>query len=286
VSEGRRALGGLPRSEQGGAAGPDNGLIIVRRDRPGDFDDDDLERLRGLADQAAVAMANARLLTDLRGEQQTRRTLAAAIVLAQEQERRRVAESLHDGPVQELVGVGLMLDALSNDLGAESPTAAADVDRAAAAAREAVRALRRAMADLHPLALEELGFAAATRSLVERLEWRGVELSLDLDDADALSETQRAVAFRIVQEAVANIWRHADPTRVGISARAQEGAVVIEVTDDGRGFDPDSPRPGVAEGHLGLAAVEERAALAGGELTILSAEGRGTTIRLVLPSEG
>ena len=286
ASEGRRAMVVLPRSESGGAASADDGLIIVRRDRPGEFDEDDLERLRGLADQAAVAMANARLLTDLRREQQTRRTLAAAIVLAQEQERRRVAESLHDGPVQELVGVGLMLDALSADLGGESPAAAADVDRAAAAAREAVRALRRAMADLHPLALEELGFAAATRSLVERLEWRGVEVSLEVADADALSETQRAVAFRIVQEAVANVWRHADPTRVGISARAQEGAVVIEVTDDGRGFDPDDPRPGVAEGHLGLAAVEERAALAGGELTIASAEGRGTTIRLVLPAEG
>ena len=284
VREGRRALVPLPASE--GAAEGGDGVIVVRRTRGPAFDEDDLERLRGLADQASVALANARLLSDLRSEQETRRTLAAAIVLAQEHERRRVAEGLHDGPVQELVGVGLMLDALSSQLEGDAPEAAVDVDRAAAAAREAVRGLRRAIADLHPMSLEELGFAAATRSLVERLEWRGVQVDLDVAAADTLSETHRTVAFRIVQEAVANILNHADPTRVSITAHSRGGDVVVEVRDDGRGFDPGLPRPGVAEGHLGIAAIEERAALAGGALTIESAEGRGTTLRLVLPAEG
>jgi two-component system sensor histidine kinase DegS len=219
-------------------------------------------------------------------EQETRRGLAAAIVLAQEHERRRVAEGLHDGPVQELVGVGLMLDALSSQLDPGAPEAAADVNRAAAAAREAVRALRRAIADLHPMALEELGFAAATRSLVERLEWRGVSVELDLAAADGLSETHRTVAFRVVQEAVANILNHADPGRVTITAREGAGDIEIAITDDGRGFDADLPRPGIAEGHLGIAAIEERAALVGGRLTVTSAQGRGTTLLLVLPREG
>jgi two-component system sensor histidine kinase UhpB len=213
-----------------------------------------------------------------------RRSLAAAILLAQEQERRRVAEDLHDGPVQQLVGLGLTLDALGAELRARDPGAAAGVARAAAAARDSVKALRRAIFDLHPMALEELGFAAATRALVQRLEWRGARVSLDLAAADGLSETHRTVAFRIVQEAIANVVRHAEPTRVAITARAEDDRLVIEVADDGRGFDLARARPRIQGGHLGLAAMNERAALAGGEMTISSAPGQGTTLRLVLPA--
>jgi signal transduction histidine kinase len=213
-----------------------------------------------------------------------RRSLAAAIVLAQEQERRRVAEDLHDGPVQELVGLGLTLDALSAGLRAGAPEAAGGVARAAASARDSVKALRRAIFDLHPMALEELGFSAATRALVQRLEWRGARVSLDLEAADELSETHRTVAFRVVQEAIANVARHADPTAVAIAARAEGERIVVEVVDDGRGFDPERPRPRIEGGHLGLAAMTERAALAGGEVTIESAPGRGTALRLTLPA--
>jgi two-component system sensor histidine kinase UhpB len=279
---GRRAAVAVPGGE--GPLAPAVGVIAVARARGELFDDDDLERLRGLADQAAIALANARLLADLRREQHERRSLAAAIVLAQENERRRIAEDLHDGPVQELVGVGLLLDALAGDVGRVSPSSAEDVHRVAAAAREAVRGLRRAIADLHPLVLEQLGFAAAVRSVMERLEWSGVTVTIEVDGARALSEAGRTVAFRCVQEAIANVAWHADASNVSVRAERRGGAVTIAVTDDGRGFDPAAPRAGVAEGHLGLAAVEERARLAGGELAIESAPGRGTTIRVTLPA--
>lgn len=280
---GREAAVPIPAADarQAGVAGV---IALARRgDEP--FDEDDLERMSGLADQAAVALANARLLADLRREQAERRALAAALVMAQEEERRRVAEGLHDGPVQELVGLGLMLDALGTELRGEAPAAAEEVNRAAASARESVRGLRRAIFDLHPMALEELGFSAATRALVQRLEWRGVEVALDLAAADALSATHRTVAFRVVQEAVANVMRHAEPSRVAISARTQDGRIILEVDDDGRGFEPGRLRRRIDDGHLGLAAVKERAALVGGEVTIRSAEGRGTTLRLALPAE-
>lgn len=215
-----------------------------------------------------------------------RRSLAAAIVLAQEQERRRVAEDLHDGPVQELVGLGLTLDALSAGLRAQAPEAADGVARAAASARDMVKTLRRAIFDLHPMALEELGFSAATRALVQRLEWRGARVSLDLEAADGLSETHRTVAFRVVQEAIANVVRHAEPAAVAISARADGDRIVVEVADDGRGFDPGAARARIEAGHLGLAAMRERAALVGGDVTIDSAPGRGTSLRLVLPAAG
>jgi signal transduction histidine kinase len=279
---GRQAAVAIPAAD--GDPSRPAGVIALARRRDEPFDDDDLERLGGLADQAAVALVNARLLADLRREQEERRSLAAALVLAQEHERRRVAEDLHDGPVQELVGLGLMLDALASDLEGESPAASGEVSRAAASARDSVRALRRAIFDLHPMALEELGFAAATRALVQRLEWRGIEVELDLRAAEGLSETHRTVAFRIVQEAIANVLRHADPRRVDIAAAREEGNLVITVADDGRGFDPARERPRIDEGHLGLAATRERAALVGGSVTIASAEGRGTTITLRLPA--
>jgi signal transduction histidine kinase len=282
VRLGREAAVPIPAGDR--RPGAVAGVIALARRGGEPFDLDDLERLGGLADQATVALANARLLADLRQEQEERRALAAALVLAQEQERRRVAEDLHDGPVQELVGLGLMLDALSSDLRAEAPAASAEVDRAAASARDSVRALRRAIFDLHPMALEELGFSAATRALVQRLEWRGVVVDLDVSAADVLSETDRTVAFRIVQEAIANVMRHADARRVGIAARAEGERIVLTVSDDGRGFSRANERSRIGKGHLGLAAVQERAALVGGEVTIESAEGRGTTVRLSLPA--
>jgi signal transduction histidine kinase len=281
---GREAVVALPR---GPGEDAHTAFLAVSRGPGGEpFGDDDLDRLRGLADQASVALANGRLLSGLRREEEERRALAASIVLAQETERRRVAEDIHDGPVQELVGVGLMLDALAGGLSASAPGVLGDVNRAAAAAREAVRALRRAISDLHPMALEELGFAAAVRSLVERIEWRGARVRLELDAADALSEVHRTVAFRIVQEAVANIAHHADAREVAITARHEDGGVAIDISDDGRGFVPAEQRKGAAEGHLGLAAAEERASLAGGSLTVRSARGAGTTLTLRLPAGG
>lgn len=285
------AAGGARRRGRGatvaipGAGASPAGVIAVVRRRGAPFDDDDLERLRGLAGQAAIALANAGLLADLRREQRERRSLAAAIVLAQEQERRRIAEELHDGPVQELVGVGLLLDALAGDLAGPAPEVAADVARAAGAARESVRGLRRAISDLHPLVLEQLGFAAAVRALLERLEWTGVEVMVEAAAGDRLPPDRRATAFRIVQEATANAARHAGASRIAVRALEQGGRVLVEIADDGRGFDPAAPRAGVAEGHLGLAAMEERARLAGGELAVESSPGHGTTIRVSLPAE-
>lgn len=279
----REIVVGVPNggsADEGSAA-----YIAVRRERGAPFGDDDVERLESLADHASVALASGRLLSGLRREEAQRRSLAASIVLAQESERRRVAEDIHDGPVQELVGVGLMLDALATDLRDGPSGVVADVNRAAAAAREAVRALRRAISDLHPMSLEELGFTTAVRSVVERVEWRGARVELDLGAADLLSETHRTLAFRIVQEAVANIVRHADPRLVTITATARDGEVSLVVRDDGCGFDPVAGRPGVAEGHLGLAAAEERASLGGGRLVVDSAPGAGTTLTLTLPAE-
>jgi len=271
-------LAGLPVGPSGHGS---TGALIVWRGDERMFGQDDPERLGGLADQATAALTNAQLLSDLRQEQAERRRLGARLVEAQEFERRRVAEDIHDGAVQELVGLSLLLDSLATEAEGD---AAATVGRAATSARQTVRTLREAIFDLHPMSLQELGFTAATRTLGERLGNRGIEVELDLAAADALDEPQRTVAFRIVQEAMANAAKHGSPSRIQLRARRHEDAVELEVTDDGDGFEPALQGTRIDEGHLGLAAMRERAHLAGGEVTIDSEVGRGTTIRLRVPA--
>jgi signal transduction histidine kinase len=268
----------------GPSPGVGGGLLAVVRREGEVFGDQEVDRLVDLARDTTIALQNVQLLERVRREGRKRDALAAALVDAQEQERRRVAEDLHDGPVQELVGTSLLLDALAAQLDDAAPSQRRDAAQAASSARDALRALRRAIFDLHPMALDELGFAAALRTLVERLQWQGVDVHLDVAAADALSPALRTVAFRTCQEGIANIQRHAGAHEVGITARQEGQSVIIEIADDGRGFTPgDVDLPGIAHGHIGLPALRERASLVGGDLQVLSSEGRGTTLRLTLP---
>ncbi|MGI9539500.1 MAG: ATP-binding protein [Miltoncostaeaceae bacterium] len=256
------------------------GALLVWRSTERPFEENDSELLSGLADQATVALTNARLLTDLEHEQRAHRHLAGRIVEAQELERRRIAEDIHDGPVQQLVGLGLLLDALAAE-GDDDPES---TRKAATAARETVRGLREVIFDLHPMSLEELRFTAATRTVCERHAWRGFACELDLAPADTLDDTQRTVAFRVVQEAITNAAKHANAQRLSVSAREEGADVVIEIVDDGAGFDSEIlSESRIDEGHLGLAAMRERARLAGGSLDIETAPGEGTTVRLTVP---
>ena len=283
--------GACGRSSSGcpAAASSDEGsvaYIAVRRERGAPFADADVERLEALADHASVALADGRLLSDLRREEAQRRSLAASIVLAQESERRRVAEDIHDGPVQELVGVGLMLDALATELRDGSPAVVADVNRAAAAAREAVRALRRAISDLHPMSLEELGFhrrgaigGGADRVARRPRRSRSRRRRPALGDAPHARVPHRAGGGR----------QHRAPRRPAGRGdhgdRARRPGRRWWCATTGAASTPAAGRPGVAEGHLGLAAAEERASLGGGRLVVDSAPGAGTTLTLTLPAE-
>lgn len=264
-------------------------IAVARDGAP--FSDDELERMTGLAEQAAVAIANVRLVEDLRAEQGLRQTFAAALADAQERERKRVAEDLHDGPIQELTGLALMLDALRTQAaGARSPldilAVQDDIARSADAARAVVGGIRRAIYDLHPMTLDELGFSAAVRVVLERQLQQGVDADMSgLDAADTLPLEARTSAFRIVQEAIANVGRHAQATQVRVTGHDEGGAVVLEVSDDGIGFDPSRVQTTIREGHLGFAAMRERAMLAGAVLEVDSRPGHGTRVRARFPRE-
>jgi signal transduction histidine kinase len=193
--------------------------------------------------------------------QASRRELLAA----QEAERAAVARELHDGFGQLLFAIQLWMHATPLDL-----------DELDALIGEALEAVRSLAFDLRPPVLDDLGLAAALRTYLRRLA-RNTDLAIDLAIDDLrVPAAVATTCFRLVQEAVTNIVRHASAHSVAIEVRAGDGWLTVSVRDDGTGFDP--LRPG-----LGIVGMTERAALAGGALEIASAPGAGTTIRARIP---
>jgi signal transduction histidine kinase len=187
------------------------------------------------------------------------------LLAVQEAERRAIARELHDGFGQLLVAIQLGLH--------ETPI---DVDELDALTGEAVESVRSLALELRPAMLDDLGLAAAVRAYVRRVA-RDRELAIDLTVDDIpVPAAIATTCFRLVQEAVLNIVRHADAHRVAIEIRSDGGCLTLAVHDDGVGFDPG--RPG-----LGIVGMTERTALAGGELTVESTPGAGTTVRARLP---
>ncbi len=216
-----------------------------------------------------------------RRAEEERRLLLARMVGAEERERQRIALDLHDGPVQWLAAAALHLRRLEELV--PDPGARATADRVAQLVERTVRGLRGLMFDLHPV-LEREGLVPALREHLyglsatadQPLDWR---LEDDLD-GEPPPDVAR-LAFRIVQEALANVRKHAQASSVTVQVSSIRGGVHLRVQDDGVGFDVDAARR--RPGHLGLASMRERAELAGGEFTVDSRPGGGTTVEAWLP---
>jgi signal transduction histidine kinase len=201
---------------------------------------------------------------------------------AQEGERRRWARELHDETLQELAVLKL--------LAAAALRASSDEERASVlrqigdSADVATQTLRALITDLRPAALDDSGLAAALDALVERMAHTH-DLAIDLDvtglgrtRADRPPRVIEDTVYRIVQEALANVAKHARADRAQVSVLQSEGAVEIEIRDDGTGFDLELEHAG-----FGLLGMRERAGLVDGVVTIDSGEGTGTTVRVTVP---
>ena len=211
------------------------------------------------------------------------RRLSRRSLQAENEVRRRVAESLHDGPVQELIGLDMILSAAR---GAAEDGRAAEAERLIGEARElathSITALRDELVDLGPYAFDELSFETAIERCMR--VWRrryGFDVLLTIERLDLPSETAGDL-FRIAQEAVINAGRHANADQVSISLRALGPDVELRVTDDGHGFDGMVPLAASEPGHLGLASMRERAELLGGRIEIESSD-RGTRVLVRAP---
>ncbi|MEA2479241.1 MAG: hypothetical protein QOJ07_1163 [Thermoleophilaceae bacterium] len=213
------------------------------------------------------------------------RELTRRIIEAGNRARHEVAQSLHDGPVQELVGVGMQIN------GAINAAERGDEERARELlemAREGVErnvgALRNELIGLGPVAFDELSFQEAIEQCAPAWGRRyDIDVQLELARLDMPNAVCGAL-FGIAQEAVANAGRHADAEYVRVTLRNTDGVVEMSVSDDGRGFGDISPLGPREPGHLGLASMRERAAIVGGQLAIESGAG-GTEVRVRLPAD-
>jgi len=202
---------------------------------------------------------------------------AGAVLQAQESERARVARDLHDEANQALTGVLLRLQATAErapeDLRAE-------LRETQAVATQAMEELLRLARELRPAALDDLGLAAALRTLVTQFGRRAgvqAELTLEPGALDGLGEDAQIVVYRVAQEGLSNVAQHAAARRLRVSAVREDGESVVRIDDDGRGFGPAD-----AGGGLGLTGMRERAVLAGGRLSVRSVPGEGTLVELRL----
>jgi signal transduction histidine kinase len=253
-----------------------------------DLTDSDRRILDTLARQAEIALGNVLLIERLRAQLNEIRASREALSQAQrrllrsrEEERARLARDLHDGPLQALIGLNLQLGLLLPQAGEPAALGEMRVE-----VRGLLSDLRGVCSELRPPMLDTLGLAAALRSLAE--DWSaqsGVAVNLDLpphDDALPPMPGDMAVnLYRVAQEALANVAKHAQANRVEIRLARDGNGMGMDIEDDGRGFAmPDDIGDLISQGHFGLAGLRERVNLIGGTLSLRSAPGQGTRIHV------
>jgi len=219
--------------------------------------------------RSELAQANRKLI----------RYAAAQEQLATLRERNRLARELHDTLAHTLSGLTVQLDALASIWQPEVPRARSLLAHALTTARSGLDETRRALQDLRAAPLEDLGLARAIRGLAESAADRGaLQLKLDVaEDPDGLPVDVKQVFYRVAQEALENVVRHAEARSVSVVLRRSDRNIVLAVSDDGRGFDL---RQAESPNHLGIRGMHERAALIGGALAITTQPGAGTEVCL------
>lgn len=255
-------------------------------------DHDDLDALQLLASQLAAAIQSAqhhedkgRLVAQLTEREQRLEELVDRLIGAQEEERRRIAYEVHDGLGQMMLGALQQLHTLADLYRPRSPRSRLALGRAIDMVQASVSEARRVIAGLRPTALDDLGLATALRIQISALQAEGWDLHYE----EALGNTRLTPAlettlFRICQEALSNVRKHAGTTSVTVSIRRISSQIELTVHDKGRGFSSEllagPAEPGTRVGLLGM---QERVNLLGGQLKIESQPGAGTRVWVSLP---
>ena len=248
------------------------------------FTDDELDLLTAIGHQIGVAIENARLYEELHDKEVLRGRLLEKVITAQEDERKRIARGLHDETGQALTSLMVGLRALEGATCLEEVRDTADQLRATAA--QTLGSLHSLALELRPSVLDDLGLVAALKRYVKDYA-TGFGLDADFEavglEEKRLTPQIETTLYRIVQEALTNVARHADASHVSVLLEQRRGSVIAIVEDDGRGFDVESVLTPGQPTRLGLHGMQERASLVGGKLTVESTPGIGTTIFIEIP---
>jgi PAS domain S-box-containing protein len=236
---------------------------------------------RDVTERRAAEEALRGALADLRRSEERLRLLAQRQAQIREEERKRLGFDLHDNVCQELIGIAILIETLSRRLAPVPPAVSAEFTRVVRYLNELVEHLRLLARDMRPMLLRDLGLEGSLRSLADGMASPATRVRAEFPTpVPRLDEDIELAVYRIAQEALANAARHADATAIVVTLSVAAGRIVLEVCDDGRGFEAE---PGTHVAALGLVSMRERALALGGVFEVVSAPGEGTLVRLDCP---
>lgn len=224
-------------------------------------------------------------ITERKRSEEHRARLLAESVRAAEDERTRLATELHDGPIQRLSHLGYVLERALMQLGNGALEKTRElVSGAHGEVTYEIRALRQTMVELRPPVLDERGLAAALRDHAHAVATEAdVRVDVVVDLGERLEESLETTIYRVVQEALRNVVKHAQARTVRVGLSDDDDAVILSVDDDGVGFEAPDVEAADGDGHFGIEGMQQRTTMAGGEWTIVSTREGGTRIRATFP---
>lgn len=283
AAEGLKGFASVPLTAKSGLLGV---LTVAGRDARR-FSEQDVQLLENITGQVAIAIENARLLQELRRQDTVRGKLLSQLFSIQEEERKRIGRELHDETAQSLVALATSLEMIRVKLPETDAELKTQVKSLQQLALHTLDEMNNLIYELRPSMLDDLGLVAAARAFASReLQAAGVELDFRVVGREKrLAATLESTLFRVIQEAINNIVRHAQARHVSVLLQLKRKRVVVRIADDGRGFDVKealNTRQGMRG--LGLLGMRERVLLVDGTLEIKSsAGGSGTEIALEIP---
>jgi signal transduction histidine kinase len=259
------------------------GVVTVASDKPGQFTEDQLSLLQLVADKVAPAVERSRLVETVRAGEDRLKVLSRRLMMAQEEERRRLAIELHDELGQVLTAVKINLDSMEG--AALTDSVVVRLKAATECVDQAMQRVRDLALDLRPSVLDDLGLPAALRWYADRFARNAqVEVHVSIDAIPDLEPEVETACFRVTQEALTNVARHARARHVWLDLHLLAEGLELRIRDDGIGFDGAAARTRATRGgSMGVLGMEERVSLVAGELVLVTRPDGGTEVIVRLP---